>query len=175
MGMGKEINATSVNVMNKAQNRTASSMQNGQQNNQYDVSRAANQAGNDISRAASATGSAISNAASNTGAAISGAASSAANKTASMFEGQRTGKIDALPDSGQVELKGTVASVDKAENKLVLRDSTGDTIDVHSASNISVREGDTVRVQGDVQSEMAGMGEEIVNAKVKPTKYSFNK
>jgi uncharacterized protein YdeI (BOF family) len=76
--------------------------------------------------------------------------------------------IQSLPDKGAVNLSGTVDRVVDGDT-FVLRDNAGDTIDVHTASNVTVHKGDVVSVKGEKTAEMAGMGEEIENASVSVT------
>lgn len=73
--------------------------------------------------------------------------------------------IDNLPKEGVVELTGTVDRV-SAEDRFILRDAAGETIDVHTASAVDVEAGDKVSVNGNVKSELLGLGREIEGAKV---------
>ena len=63
-------------------------------------------------------------------------------------------------------LSGIVEDVDEDDNSFELRDNTGETIDVHTSSNVAVREGEQVRVSGTMTDEALGMGEQIVSASV---------
>jgi ribosome-associated protein YbcJ (S4-like RNA binding protein) len=74
--------------------------------------------------------------------------------------------IEQLPTKGDVTLTGFVDSVDMEERSFTLRDNAGETIDVHTAGAISFREGDKVKVNGQMTDEMAGVGEQIVSANV---------
>lgn len=76
--------------------------------------------------------------------------------------------IQGLPDKGAVSLSGTVDRVVDGDT-FVLRDNAGDTIDVHTASNVTVKKGDNVSVKGEKAAEVAGIGEEIENASVSVT------
>lgn len=73
--------------------------------------------------------------------------------------------IDNLPKEGSVELTGTVDRV-SSDDRFILRDSAGETIDVHTASAVDVEAGDKVSVSGNVKSELLGLGREIEGAKV---------
>lgn len=73
--------------------------------------------------------------------------------------------IDSLPDKGAVSLSGTVDKVIDGDT-FILRDSEGETIDVHTASNVNVNKGDVISVKGDKTAEVAGIGEEINNASI---------
>ncbi|MGE0754393.1 MAG: hypothetical protein AB7L92_04460 [Alphaproteobacteria bacterium] len=74
--------------------------------------------------------------------------------------------IKALPDQGKVTVTGKAESVDPDDRSFTLRDDSGKTIDVHTNDKLAVSEGDSVKVHGLMQDEVAGLGEEIVNAKV---------
>lgn len=65
-----------------------------------------------------------------------------------------------LPKQGRIAVSGVVARVNN-DNKFTLRDSTGETIDVNTVSNVAVNEGDQVKVMGQVKSEFLGMGQQI--------------
>lgn len=82
------------------------------------------------------------------------------------WKGEEYGAIDKLPDSGYVALSGTVENVFLNDQVLIVKDSTGDTIDVHTAGRFDVKKGDTVVVKGRMVDEFAGLGEEIVSARV---------
>lgn len=71
--------------------------------------------------------------------------------------------IKALPEKGAISLSGTVDRVVDGDT-FILRDSAGDTIDVHTAANVNVQKGDAVSVKGDKTAELAGIGKEINNA-----------
>lgn len=73
--------------------------------------------------------------------------------------------IDSLPREGSVELSGVVEKVSD-EKSFILRDAEGKTIDIHTASNVEVRPGDMVSVNGSVKSKLLGLGREIESAKV---------
>lgn len=75
------------------------------------------------------------------------------------------GTIAALPKEGSVSLTGTVDRVSN-DNKFILRDSEGKTIDIHTASNVNVEPGDKVSVNGNVKSELLGFGRQIESAQV---------
>jgi uncharacterized protein YdeI (BOF family) len=74
-------------------------------------------------------------------------------------------RINALPEEGNVELRGVVAEVDDRDS-FTLRDAMGDTIDVKTANNVQVQPGDRVSVNGLVNSKMLGFGRQIENADV---------
>ncbi|MCH2546385.1 MAG: hypothetical protein MK052_02080 [Alphaproteobacteria bacterium] len=76
--------------------------------------------------------------------------------------------IDSLPEKGAVSLMGTVDRV-VDNDTFILRDTSGDTIDVHTSANYEANVGDMVSVKGDKTAEIAGMGEEIKNASVSVT------
>jgi hypothetical protein len=71
-----------------------------------------------------------------------------------------------LPKSGMVTREGTVERVvDK--DTFILRDKlTNKTVDVHTTGNNQVAVGDRVLVKGKAESEMLGMGHQIVSAAV---------
>lgn len=104
---------------------------------------------------------------------IKNAASSAADKvseTVSNISASDTatataGTIASLPKKGSVQLSGTVDRV-RGENKFVLRDAAGKTIDVHTESAVDVQPGSTVRVNGNMTSELLGFGRQIEAAQV---------
>lgn len=73
--------------------------------------------------------------------------------------------IGTLPEKGAVSLSGTVDRVVDGDT-FILRDSADKTIDVHTASNVTVKKGDHVSVKGEKTAELAGMGEEINKATV---------
>lgn len=73
--------------------------------------------------------------------------------------------IGSLPREGSVELSGVVDKVSD-EKTFILRDAEGKTIDIHTASNVEVRPGDMVSVNGNVKSKLLGLGREIESAKV---------
>lgn len=75
--------------------------------------------------------------------------------------------INSLPESGMVTVKGTVSSVNEAENRFILTDSNGETIDVHTIAKLEVVAGQEVEVTGRMNAEVAGIGQEIVSARVK--------
>jgi uncharacterized protein YdeI (BOF family) len=69
----------------------------------------------------------------------------------------------AAPEAGAVTLSGTVDKlVDK--DTFVLRDASGNRIDVNTASPLAVKEGDVVSVKGQKSPETMGMGVEISDA-----------
>lgn len=76
--------------------------------------------------------------------------------------------IKSLPSKGVVSLTGTVDRVVDGDT-IILRDAAGDTIDVHTASNVTVEKGDMVSIKGDKTAELAGVGEEINNATLSVT------
>lgn len=76
--------------------------------------------------------------------------------------------INSLPDKGAVSLTGTVDRIVDGDT-FILRDSSGDTIDVHAATELNVEKGDMVSVKGEKTAEMAGIGEEINNATISVT------
>lgn len=73
--------------------------------------------------------------------------------------------IEALPKEGAVELNGVVDRV-SSDNKFILRDADGETIDIHTAANVDVKPGDSVSVNGNVKSELLGFGRQIEGAQV---------
>lgn len=73
--------------------------------------------------------------------------------------------IENLPDRGMVEVSGIVSDVD-GDKKFILTDSTGKTIDVHTKNDLKIKEGDSVKVIGEIESEALGVGEEIKASKV---------
>lgn len=80
-----------------------------------------------------------------------------ATEMAATLEGD---SIDNLPKQGRITLTGTVDDID-GSNKFTLRDANGETIDVNTATNLTVAKGDRVKVMGQVKSEFAGLGREI--------------
>lgn len=84
--------------------------------------------------------------------------------------GKKVSAIDALPQEGNVMISGMVSSVEKEDRSFTLRDDAGQTIDVHTRDRIRVTKGDMVRVEGIMQDEALGLGEQIVKARVKITK-----
>lgn len=68
--------------------------------------------------------------------------------------------IDALPAKGSVSVSGTVDRI-VDNDTFILRDAANQTIDVHSASALTVKQGQNVTVKGEKTDEIAGMGEEI--------------
>lgn len=84
--------------------------------------------------------------------------------------GKKVSAIDALPQEGNVMISGMVSSVEKEDRSFTLRDDSGQTIDVHTRDRIRVTKGDMVRVEGIMQDEALGLGEQIVKARVKITK-----
>lgn len=73
--------------------------------------------------------------------------------------------IDALPAKGSVSVSGTVDRI-VDNDTFILRDAAGQTIDVHSASALTIKEGQQVSVKGEKTAEIAGMGEEIKAASI---------
>lgn len=107
-----------------------------------------------------------------TAAEATAAGTAKANATANAVAGKATSAtaalndtIEALPKEGSVELNGVVDRVSN-DTKFILRDASGKTIDVHTASTADVKAGDTVSVNGDMKSELLGFGRKIENAKV---------
>lgn len=82
------------------------------------------------------------------------------------WHGGEYGRIDQLPMQGKVQISGVVTDFEPEENRFELRDQTGETIDIHTAKNIDVNEGQRVRVQGMKTDEPLGVGEQIVSAQV---------
>ncbi len=74
-------------------------------------------------------------------------------------------QVDALPKAGKVTISGVVEDIVN-DNKLILKDSAGKTIDVNTEAAIKAEEGQTVTVTGEMSSEVAGMGKEINKAVV---------
>ncbi len=77
----------------------------------------------------------------------------------------RSGLIENLPEKGNVEISGIVSDVD-GDNRFILKDSSGETIDVHTKNDLKIKEGDSVKVIGVIQSEALGAGEEIKASKI---------
>lgn len=103
----------------------------------------------------------------NTANTMSTSDTSADRASSNQWQNDDRGAVETLAESGNVSLKGTISSIDKEDKELTLRDSKGNTIDVHSTAALdNLREGDKVSVRGEVRDEMAGMGKEIVNARV---------
>lgn len=76
-------------------------------------------------------------------------------------------RIDDLPDDGAVTLIGWVTDIDAEDNTFRVKGKSGETIDVHSPELMAVKAGQKVKVQGQMNDELAGViGEEIVAAKV---------
>lgn len=73
--------------------------------------------------------------------------------------------IQDLPKKGLASIEGTVESIDSS-SEFVLRDATGETIDVQSSTRLSLQAGDRVQVKGLVEAEAMGVGEEINSASV---------
>ncbi|TNE64791.1 MAG: hypothetical protein EP335_06715 [Alphaproteobacteria bacterium] len=69
-------------------------------------------------------------------------------------------RIDQLPEEGAVTVVGTVGEVSDAK-EFILKDIEGNTIDVQSAIELTLKEGDRVRVIGVMDDDIAGMGDEI--------------
>jgi hypothetical protein len=78
-----------------------------------------------------------------------------------VFSSNPEGTIDALPENGMVSLRGHVEEVNADDRSFVLKDDTGDTIDVNSDTKLEVSKGDTVVVKGQVKAKLAGLGKEI--------------
>ncbi|WP_417451085.1 hypothetical protein [Kordiimonas sp.] len=74
--------------------------------------------------------------------------------------------VDALPDEGMVTISGTVDEVDIEDNSFKLRGRSGETIDVHPSQPLTVKQGQKVTVTGVMDDEVAGIGEQIVSAKI---------
>lgn len=73
--------------------------------------------------------------------------------------------IEALPRHGTVTLTGVVDKI-RNDRTFILRDSHGETIDVHTMTQARLSPGDAVNVNGNVNSEILGFGREIENAQV---------
>lgn len=94
-----------------------------------------------------------------------GEQAAAGSKDMSKQEMAAKDTIDSLPREGSVELSGVVEKVND-DKTFILRDAEGKTIDIHTASNVEVRPGDMVSVNGNVKSKLLGLGREIESAKV---------
>ena len=84
--------------------------------------------------------------------------------------GQEYGAIDKLSEDGGVSFSGTVKAVYPSEQVVIVRDSKDDTIDVYTIKRLQVKEGGEVVVQGQMVDEFAGLGREIVSARVLASK-----
>jgi uncharacterized protein YdeI (BOF family) len=73
--------------------------------------------------------------------------------------------IENLPDQGDITISGTVERVID-QNKMIISDRTGDTIDVNTNQPIDIKMGETVTVKGNLDSEIAGIGKQIVDATI---------
>lgn len=78
-------------------------------------------------------------------------------------EGDKTSE---LPKEGNVTRIGTVQRIVDENTFILLDQQTGQTVDVHTVNNLSLKEGTRVRVKGTADSDVLGMGHEIVNATV---------
>lgn len=76
-------------------------------------------------------------------------------------EDEQASAIKQLPETGAVNIEGTVAAVDRDDNTFTLRDDAGKTIDVHASKELSISEGDRVTVKGLMRDDAMGMGDEI--------------
>lgn len=74
--------------------------------------------------------------------------------------------VDALPDEGPVTITGTIEKVADDKMSFTLKGESGETIDVHTKEAVTVTAGQKVKVTGVMDSEVAGLGEQIVSAKV---------
>jgi len=96
-------------------------------------------------------------------AARAAAAQSAAAPSAN--EASDANSVKELPKKGMASIAGSVADVD-SPTEFTLKDADGNTIDVTSETRLSLQKGDRVRVQGLVEAEALGIGEEITGASV---------
>lgn len=71
--------------------------------------------------------------------------------------------IEQLPDSGIVELSGTVSEIEGTK-EFTLTDSKGETIDIKSANDLSLKIGDKVDVNGVVKESLLGLGKKSIKA-----------
>ena len=69
-------------------------------------------------------------------------------------------KIAQLPEKGNVMITATVDDVD-SNTEFTIRDDSGETIDVESVTQLTIREGDLVKIVGVMDDELAGIGREI--------------
>ena len=74
--------------------------------------------------------------------------------------------VDALPDEGMVTISGIVDEVDSDDNSFTLQGRSGETIDVHPLTPVTVTRGQKVTVTGMMDDEGLGIGEQIVSAKI---------
>ncbi len=168
LGLTKEIEAVSVDVTKELVNEA-----NAKRGNVSDkAGNAMNRAGNAVTGAAASAGNAISDGAKSVGQSVSDAGDAVNTRAKNMMDsskewhGGEYGSIDKLPETGKVMLQGKVTSVSDDKMRFVLEDHTGETIDVHTQAAVNVRVGDTVKVNGMMDDEIAGMGEEIKAYKV---------
>ncbi len=172
LGFSKEIDASSIRITERANADMASEDTSRSTGNfltdaQKATTGAIAGAGSAIGSAADSTVNATKNAASSVSDTASNAANSVSERASNMMDsskewhGGEYGSIDKLPEKGQVMIEAKVASVSDDMKRFVIEDETGETIDVHSSVAVNLREGDTVKVKGEMRDEIAGMGEEI--------------
>lgn len=73
--------------------------------------------------------------------------------------------IDALPESGTVNLNGVVSRVSGTDS-FTLEGANGKTINVQTASTATVKEGDSVKVSGQIGDRLLGFGRQVEGANV---------
>ena len=161
LGLSKEIDATSIRITERASENIAANDNSKSSGNIF------TDAKNATTGAVAGAGSAIGNAANSVSNTASNAANSVRERANNMMDpskewhGGEYGSIDKLPESGQVMIEAEVSSVSDDMKRFVIKDKTGETIDVNSSVAVNVREGDMVKVKGEMRDEFAGMGEEI--------------
>ncbi len=74
-------------------------------------------------------------------------------------------ELDTLKEDTNVVLTGVVANRTD-DNTIIVKDSRGGTVDVHTQMPLTVNAGDRVRVSGRFESEALGVGKQIVSARV---------
>ncbi len=90
------------------------------------------------------------------------------------WKGKEYQHIADLPDAGDVAIRGQVVAMRPGDQVFILRDTSGETVDVHTVSDVSLNRGDMVMVKGRVDNEIMGMGEEIWARTVVVTKDPAN-
>ena len=184
LGLDKEIDADTVTINRKASNiihaekepslgKTANAVADS-------VSKTTSEAVNATGAALGSAGSAIADTAKKGADAVTDAAkttkdavSSRVNKMADPskeWHGGEYGSIDKLPDSGNVAISGEVTSVSSDSKRFVIKDETDETIDIHTTQPLNIREGDKVKVKGEMRDEIAGIGQEILAFDVSVTR-----
>lgn len=85
-------------------------------------------------------------------------------------EDSGTSAISNLPERGHVVVRGTVSEIQNDGKTFILKDNLGETIDVNAKTRFGVKKSDHVIVMGIIQSEIAGIGEEIIASNVQVIK-----